>query len=32
MLEKSQVFRFEDILVSQMISAIVCDCAFIADL
>ena len=30
MLEKSQVFRSEDILVSQMISVVVCDCPFIA--
>ena len=30
LLEKSQLFWFEDILVSQLISAIVCDCSFIA--
>jgi len=30
MLEKSQLFRPEDILVSQMISAIICDFPFIA--
>ena len=29
-LEISQVFRSEDILISEMISAIVCDCPFIA--
>ena len=31
MLEISQVFRSEDILVSLMISAIVCGCIFIAE-
>jgi len=32
MLEKSQLFWFEDIFVSQMIYAIVYDCSFIADI
>jgi len=32
MLEKSQVFRSEDILVSLMISAVVCDYPFIAEM